>query len=129
MNNIGQFGGSDPYKLSKSQLDMGITSVNLDVVKSNPDVVPKKPADEFISRDLGLTLPKNPTSNAVGGWESLAAAEETELLAPVKSDVATSRPKEANDKETKLVMNELMKIAETNGTNASRASKIIDGLA
>jgi hypothetical protein len=56
MNIIGPGWGGDPYKLSKPQLDTGTTSANLDVApKPNPDVVSKKPADEFISRDLGLT--------------------------------------------------------------------------
>jgi hypothetical protein len=105
MTSIGPFG--DPYKLSKPQLDTGTTSANPDVVpEPNPNVVPKKPPanDEFISRGLGPTLPKQKINDL--GWESL---EGTELLPPAKSDAGTSDPRLASKEEEKLVTAALTK--------------------
>jgi hypothetical protein len=97
MSNIGPVGG-DPYRLSKLPLNTGTTSANPNVVPPpNPNVVPKKPPanDEFISRGLGPTLPKQKINDLEIndleindlGWESLEGTE----LAPAKSDLVTSR--------------------------------------
>jgi hypothetical protein len=78
--------------------------------------------------NLSLTSQKNPKSNDVAAgagpdndWMSLGNV--------VKPDAVTShQPIEASPEAMKPVMNELMKIAKTNGTNASIVSGIMGGL-